>query len=139
MRIYDDPSLIQKPGIKRLDFDKPITTYVSDTATFSLPDTWKGITVRELLAMASGIEDFPPKIDTGTYTWEQIISQEVGPKPLKFYPGTGYCYSNPGYMLLGEVIQQLTQMDYGAFINQFIFGPFGMANTLFTWTKRHLT
>ena len=51
-------------------------------------------------------------------------------KPLVFPPGTGYCYSNPGFLLVGAIIQQLAQTPYDQFMQQQVFVPAGMNDTL---------
>lgn len=124
MHIYDKPALIKKPSVKRLDLDKPVSEYLSSTPTFSLLTKWQNITSRELLAMAGGIED----LGSNTLSWEEII-QVAGEQPLLFSPGTNYCYSNPSFMLLGELIQQLTGLNYEQFMQAFVFQQIGMEHS----------
>ncbi len=56
--------------------------------------------------------------------WEQI--QLFIDKPLDFEPGTKYCYNNSGYVLLGYLIEQLTNLSFSSFIREHIFLPLGM-------------
>jgi CubicO group peptidase (beta-lactamase class C family) len=46
---------------------------------------------------------------------------------LEFSPGTDYNYSNYGYLLLGRVIEALTQVSYAQFMQDHIFGPLGIS------------
>ncbi|MEE3329405.1 MAG: serine hydrolase domain-containing protein [Myxococcota bacterium] len=44
-------------------------------------------------------------------------------EPLQHDPGDVYAYSNLGYMLLGLVVEQYSEMDYMDFAHQEVFGP----------------
>ncbi len=48
---------------------------------------------------------------------------------LKAPPGSGFLYSNSGYILLGLVIEELTGQDFRDFIVERIFRPCGMTRT----------
>ena len=74
-----------------------------------LKSTWaNSVTVHQLLNMSSGIVD----ID----------------KPLIFEPGKGYRYSNPGYGLLGSILENVTAKEFIQSANQ-LFKELGMNNT----------
>lgn len=47
-------------------------------------------------------------------------------KHLQFDPGTGYAYSNFGYMLLGLVIEKLTGKSYEAYVQDAVLAPMGI-------------
>jgi D-alanyl-D-alanine carboxypeptidase len=49
-------------------------------------------------------------------------------KPL-FIPGTGYSYSDTGYILLGLIIENISGMDLHDFFKLHIFKPLNMNNT----------
>lgn len=124
MRIVDDPSLIKKPGIGKLDLDQPAASYLVGSPNITMPSEWSAITVRQLLSMTSGIPDG----SSNSQPWQTVVA-DAAKKPLSFTPGTGYCYSNPGFMVIGEIIQQLTGSDYATFMANQVFGPLGMTNT----------
>ncbi|HGG57239.1 MAG TPA: class A beta-lactamase-related serine hydrolase, partial [Nannocystis exedens] len=46
--------------------------------------------------------------------------------PLEFEPGTEFDPSNSGYAVLGAVIEAVTGMSYGEFVEREIFAPLGM-------------
>jgi CubicO group peptidase (beta-lactamase class C family) len=48
---------------------------------------------------------------------------------LRFPPGTRNGYSNSGYVLLGLVIEKISAVSYGAYLQREFFGPFGMTAT----------
>jgi CubicO group peptidase (beta-lactamase class C family) len=53
---------------------------------------------------------------------------------LKFEPGTQAAYSNFNYMLLGAVIEAVTQEPYETYITENILQPLGMSRTSFVYT-----
>jgi CubicO group peptidase (beta-lactamase class C family) len=55
--------------------------------------------------------------------------QSIANDPLLFSPGTKTFYSDTGYDLLGELIEQRSGENYGAFIQERILGPLGMSET----------
>ncbi|HJZ59728.1 MAG TPA: serine hydrolase domain-containing protein, partial [Gemmataceae bacterium] len=62
------------------------------------------------------------------YTPEEIIDL-VKDRPLDFDPGEKYRYSNTGYVLLGMVIEAVTESAYAKFMQDTIFAPLGMADS----------
>ena len=50
-------------------------------------------------------------------------------KTTLFEPGKLYSYSNSGYVLLGELIEQLSGMSYETYLDTYIFNPSGMLHT----------
>lgn len=56
--------------------------------------------------------------------------------PLHFTPGTGFRYSDTGYILLGAVIERLGGMPYGDYLEQHLFRPLGMRDTWYGDDRR---
>ncbi len=125
--LAQDPSLITKRLAVRFDINEPIDKYLSDDPAngFRLPLIWDDITTYELLAMSSGI----PDLGTNDLTWQQNL-QNAATQPLAGAPGTGYLYSDTAFVLLGELIQQLSGQTYSSFIQAEILNPLGMASTV---------
>lgn len=88
----------------KIDLEKPIKKYLPE-----LQQTWADtVTVHQLLNMSSG-----------------IVSLD---KPLRFKPGTDFYYSNPGYGLLGRLIEKVTAKKFTEAANS-LFKDLGMKNT----------
>jgi CubicO group peptidase (beta-lactamase class C family) len=49
-------------------------------------------------------------------------------KGLDFDPGSRYAYSNIGYLILGEVIEAVTQLDYETFVQSDVLAPVGICD-----------
>jgi CubicO group peptidase (beta-lactamase class C family) len=54
---------------------------------------------------------------------QNIIDYMTTMRDLDFAPGSMYDYSNYGYCLLGRVIEAVTGMAYGDYMQQHVFGP----------------
>lgn len=105
----------------KISLDDKITKYFTDA-----PDTWKNITVRNLLNHTSGLGDYPPEIELQRdYTEDEYLAF-IKKSPLSFAPGTNWDYSNLGYVTLGALIRKVTGKYYGDFLQERIFKPLGM-------------
>lgn len=94
---------------------------------------FKGITIEQLLNHTSGLvnyTDLPEfytakEADLTTTNLIALVSQ----LPLKSEAGSVYAYSNTGYMILGVIVEMLSQMSLGDYMEKHIFEPAGMKNT----------
>jgi CubicO group peptidase (beta-lactamase class C family) len=50
-------------------------------------------------------------------------------QPLAFEPGTMALYSNPGYVVLGAIIESVSGEEYSAYVRRHIYEPAGMNQT----------
>jgi len=107
---------------------------------------WWGITVRQLLQMTSGIvgtatgspDDIFKKMTAHEY--ENYISpteilNRVYQLPLHFKPGTQWEYSNTNYILLGMLIEKITNHSAIDEIQKRIINPLGLHHTYFPSDK----
>ncbi|HEX4205410.1 MAG TPA: serine hydrolase domain-containing protein [Ktedonobacteraceae bacterium] len=116
--------LLEQQG--KLSLDDPIQRHLPDYPTHG-----EQITMQHLLTHTSGIPNFV----TREGFWQQhaplhksfteltALFQHL---PLDFAPGTRYGYSNSAYCLLGKIIENLSGMSYGDFIQTQVFAPMGM-------------
>ncbi len=65
---------------------------------------------------------------SGQTNYQPIVNL-LGTFPLAFSPGSEYMYSNSNYLLLGQIVAQVSGEPLGAFLQQRIFGPLGMTHT----------
>ena len=94
---------------------KPATAFAvlvaSEEGTLSLDDPAgpPGSTVRHLLAHASGLG--------------------LDPGPPVAPPGTGRIYSNAGYLVLADLLEERSGMAFGDYLSQGVLEPLGMVGT----------
>ncbi len=110
----------------KLKLDDKISKYFSGT-----PDTWRNITIRNLLTHTSGIPDYETAnlLDLRKDYTEQELLQFAMKLPLDFQPGEKWAYSNTAYALLGILIHQITGKFYGEVMQEKIFSPLSMETT----------
>jgi D-alanyl-D-alanine carboxypeptidase len=93
------------------------------------------ITLRHLLSHTSGARrdwfaPAPPWPDlTSPVTREQTIKALNDGQLLDFPPGTGWSYSNAGFMLLGYAIESVTGKSFADFIHEEFALPLGLIDT----------
>ena len=113
---------LQEQG--RLNVTDPVTWYIPNATK------WKDIRIYQLLNHTAGIQSdgaFPlndPKDLALPETMERVSAL-----PLTFEPGTGYTYSNNGYIALSAIIEQASGMSYNDYLKKNIFLPLGMNST----------
>ena len=107
------------------------------------------ITIHQLMCMRSGIPDYMVMAD-GIVSPEEtygisadnsaqansaIIKNWIFDRSLLFTPGSQNYYCNTNYLLLGEIVTQVSGMPYEEYIEQKFLAPLGMTSTGFgdTW------
>jgi D-alanyl-D-alanine carboxypeptidase len=55
--------------------------------------------------------------------------KRYGKRGLEFEPGSGWAYSSYGFLLLGVVIETVTQQSYDDYVQQHVYAPAGMTRT----------
>ncbi len=90
------------------------------------------ITLRQLLAHTSGIQDFWPQDYSfeamGHPTRPQGIVDRWAKKPLDFEPGDQWQYSNTAYVIAGMIAEKVSGEPLVSFLEKRIFKPLGMTS-----------
>ena len=95
------------------------------------------ISLRRLLDHTAGIPDYGALASyhdavraspSSPWSFERFAA-ETFEKGLRFDPGTGWAYSNPGYMLLKRIVEDVAGVSYGAMIGNRIARPLGLVRT----------
>ncbi|MFI5071921.1 MAG: serine hydrolase, partial [Terriglobales bacterium] len=118
--------LLEERG--KLKIDDPVKKYMPDA-----PAAWDKVTLFNLLTHTSGIPSFTGFPDYGSTeaiptTPEKLVAR-FRDKPLEFQPGEKWNYSNSGYVLLGYLIEKISQQSYSQFVQENIFNPLGMMDS----------
>jgi CubicO group peptidase (beta-lactamase class C family) len=114
-------------GRNKLGYDDPLSKYVPE---FSSSPHFSKITLRHLLTHTSGIPDYGDLgIDDSGLDQNGLIAALLKKEDALAKPGLKYRYSNPGYALLGIVIERVSGERFGDFLEQEIFQPVGMNDT----------
>jgi len=111
----------------KIDIDEPVIRYVPQYTSHG-----SKITVRQLLAMSSGIpgrEHKDPILHgDGAITPAQFF-RELNVLKLYAKPGTHFDYSNVGYYLLAQLVQNVSGKTFAQYLKQNVFVPARMTRS----------
>lgn len=121
-----------------LDLDAPADEYFRGFKVVSQPVP---VTVRHLLGHSSGLANPLPirwvrpadarVFDHGAFVGRLLTRN----RRLKFTPGERASYSNLGYLVLGEVISEVSGAGYEEYVREEILTPLGMNRTGFAYPE----
>jgi CubicO group peptidase (beta-lactamase class C family) len=118
----------------KLDIDMPVKVYLPE---FVIADktAMETITVRNLLNHASGLSDFSYIPQHGNNVSIMAGIRELGDAELSAPIGTKFQYFNTNYAILGAVIEKVSGLPYGEYIERNIYSPLGMENSFTDQSK----
>ncbi|MEW9579077.1 serine hydrolase domain-containing protein [Bacillus toyonensis] len=125
--------VLQLAGENRLNLDDSIEKWLPGVIQGNGYDA-KQITVRQMLNHTSGIAEYSKSKEADftnpkrMYTAEELVKIGLSAPP-DFAPGTGWSYSNTGYVLLGILIEKVTGNSYAEEIENRIIEPLELSNT----------
>ena len=149
--IWTPRSLDKEPGFLAYSITKTFTAalmlLLQEDGRLSLDDTlvrWfpdvpgsDRISLRQLLNHTAGVPDYGGlrsyheamrRSPAEPWSFDRFAA-ETFEKGMAFQPGMGWGYSNPGYMLLKRIAEQLTGETYATLISHRIAGPLGLGRT----------
>ncbi|HEY4166003.1 MAG TPA: serine hydrolase domain-containing protein, partial [Reyranella sp.] len=113
----------------KLDFDAPPHKYLKELKP--LP-----VTVDQMMRNSSGLPDFLELLRLGGHGLdkpvraEELLAAAARNNHLNFEPGSRFLYSNTNFLLLGHIIERLTKKKLGDVLEERIFKPLGMTDTM---------
>jgi CubicO group peptidase (beta-lactamase class C family) len=122
----------------KLDLDAPADEYFRGFKVVSQPTP---VTVRHLLNHSSGLANPLPirwvrPADTAASDHRAFVGRLLAKNHrLKFNPGERASYSNLGYLVLGEVISEVSGARYEQYVRTEILSPLGMDRTAFSYAE----
>lgn len=131
-----------------VELDAPVARYITEFQGGGK----EAVTVRHLLTHSSGLPSWRPlykEADTPAAALALAIAT-----PLDTAPGVRMVYSDLGAIILGEVVARASGQSFESFLQDRVFGPLGMRETMFRpatrlrpriaptevdpWRQRHL-
>jgi CubicO group peptidase (beta-lactamase class C family) len=129
----------------KLTLDDKITRYLPELRQLHNPfGSMDDITLRMLMSHSAGLQN-----GTWPYThdnawepfeptkWEQLVAM-MPYQTLLFAPGSQYGYSNPAFIYLARVIEQVTGDPWIHYIQKNIWTPLGLTHSYVNATPYHL-
>ncbi|HIE1221361.1 TPA: serine hydrolase domain-containing protein [Serratia marcescens] len=115
---------------KMLKLQDLLSDYIPEAIVFE-----NDITIENLIYHTSGLPCLfdiaeEKEIDYfSEFTSEDIITGIFESRHLHFTPGTKHDYSNTGYILLAQVVENISGTSFADFVKNNIFKPLGMTNS----------
>jgi CubicO group peptidase (beta-lactamase class C family) len=120
-----------------VDLDAPVSDYLD-----YFPAEY-GITVRQLLDHSAGLGEPTGfveanlRLDGQPLPDPDLVAKEYfeGFSGPTFEPGSTSSYSNPGFVVLGQIVAQVSGQPYTEYVQEHILAPLNMENTDFTYSN----
>ena len=115
-----------------VDLDAPVQRYIPEFPDYPDPPT-----VRHLIHHTSGVRDYLGLFTlAGNRSEDFITNRDIldainRQRELNFPPGSEYLYSNSGYVLLAEILAEVSGQSLREFARTEFFDPLGMPRTHF--------
>lgn len=107
-----------------LDLDASVARVLEDFSA-----EWADrVTIHQLLSHSSGLPR-EAGLDAGSTSSLHEQLDAVAEQSLRFEPGTGFGYSNVGYIVLGNLIEAATGKDFADVIADEVLQPAGLKDT----------
>ena len=129
----------------RLSLDDRIVDHIPELRRVHDPyGSRDSITLRMLLSHTAGFQNSTWPYDQGRpwepfepTSWDQLVAM-MPYEQLLFRPGSRYGYSNPGFIYLGRVIEQLSGDPWEDYVRKNIFAPLALDRSYFRTTPYYL-
>ncbi|GAA2165939.1 serine hydrolase domain-containing protein [Actinomadura napierensis] len=136
-KTFTSTVVLQLAAEHRLSLDDTVDEWLPGLVEANGNDGSK-ITIRQLLAQTSGLNDYTPdpRVMTDpsrTWTPAELIAIATEKPPL-YKPGTSWNYSNTNYILAGMIIEKATGHEVGEEFQRRIFTPLGLRHTYYPTT-----
>lgn len=128
-KMFTGMAILQLAEKGKLSIDQTVGRYLPNYPNKTVADS---VTIHQLLTHTSGLGNFWEELDKvpkDKYLSVDDYIRLFANKPLQSIPGKRYAYSNAGYVLLGKIIEQVSQQTYFDFIQHHILIPAGMTDT----------
>jgi D-alanyl-D-alanine carboxypeptidase len=124
--------LLQQDG--KLSIDDKVGKYFPELTRAN------DVTIRNLLTMTSGYEDYAPQ-DYIIPAWLKPVDPLAlihiwAEKPLDFEPGTDWQYSNTNFVLAGLIVEKVSGEPLMKFLRERVFEPLKLEGVVNTYTER---
>jgi CubicO group peptidase (beta-lactamase class C family) len=123
-----------------VDLDAPASTYLRSIQLVPAKASFRPATVRHLLTHTAGIgywrrlsDVLQPGVGSGDRAGRsgapRLAEYYRKGLPVEVEPGTKWVYSNHGFAVLGQIVEDVTGQPLDQYLRDHIFGPLGMEHT----------
>ena len=131
-KLFTATAVMQLVEQGKLDLDTDVNEYLTE---FKVRDTYPGnpVTLRHLLTHTAGFEDPLIELDRGSDGDSPGLGEYLAdsqPERVR-PPGQVHSYSDYGFELAGYLVEVRSGVPFERYVEQQIFAPLGMTNTMF--------
>jgi len=138
-------AIIQLRDRGQLSLDDRVVTHIPELRRVHDPFGMRdSITIRMLLSHTAGFQNGTWPYDRGRpwepfepTSWDQLVAM-MPYEQLLFTPGSRYGYSNPAFIYLARIIEQITGDPWESYIQKNIFSPLRLERSYFRATPYYL-
>ena len=125
---------------KLLNIDERVNNYLKQWKLLSTEGAESDATIRNVLSHTAGIIDgedsfYGLRIGDAEVSLPNILNgnSRYNNRPVRAEqePGTAFEYSDAGYCVLQQMIQDVTGMEFSVLLNEIVFEVLGLKNTFF--------
>lgn len=122
--------------------ERGLLSYQDDVKKFIPALPYNNITIWDLLTHTSGLPEYEKQFeknwDHKKIAYNKDVVDMLGRlnDTLLFKPASKWAYSNTGYALLAFIIEAVSKISYGDFLQKNIFTPLGMTHSFVYNTRR---
>lgn len=131
-KLFTGSAVMQLQEKGKLNIDKPVNDYIPKLNMKNRFDKKYHFTSRQVLTHHAGL---PSDIMKGFFSYKPekytTILDYLNNEYLCFPPGMIHSYSNPGFTLMGVMVEEVANESYTDYVGKNIFKPLGMHNTCF--------
>ena len=125
-KLFVHVTIMQLYEAGQVELDAGIGRYVSN-----LPEPWRRITIRQLLSHRSGLPDYYRWPNDSTPVNPDAAIQLASSQPFVFETGTSTRYTQTNYLLLGLLIEELTDQPFVDAITARMIEPSRLQSTVY--------
>lgn len=127
-KMFTSVAVAQLVSQGKLRFDDPLSRFHPDFP--SAQDAPK-VSVEHLLTHTSGLGSYftPRYMRERPQTISGVMEVARENARLAFSPGSGWAYSNTGFLVLGSIIEKVSGKDYFTYVRDHVYGPAGMTRS----------
>jgi D-alanyl-D-alanine carboxypeptidase len=128
-KMFTSIAIAQLAERGKLSFDDTIARHLPD---YPNKEVAARVTIHQLLTHTSGLGNYMTEAWTEKRAEIKTVADLLpyfAAQPLKFAPGTGWQYSNAGFVVLGLIVEKLSGQSYYDYVRAHVFKPAGMRDT----------
>lgn len=128
----------------KIALDDDISLYCAGFIFHDKKKRRRKVTFRNLLQHTSGLGNNTIRFQKEGETDIFDVAQKVSESSLVSEPGEKFCYATGGYVVLGALVEVVSQKDFAHYVKERIFDPLGMNDStaegnILTGYKRSLS